>query len=235
VNANLASAIPSRDSAPMTSSTDESIEVFGTYHEELAADSADIFVNVAGSSLFTGRAALTQAKEVAAIVQSLKAAGLEDDAIEVVSVRAEVRSGLLGKTSSASYDLKVHCAELEQLPALLGAVTGAKNATLDRLAWCYPSGTEVEGRLLAAAASIARHKATAIASSLGVSVGALCEAREITQHDAPELAPRFAAPGTEVLRFRSSEPVELGVQLQHRKKVTREIRLRYTVVQRPAQ
>lgn len=73
----------------MASSTDESIEVFGIYYEELAADAADLFVNVTGSSLFTGRAAVTQAKEVAAIVHSLKAAGLDADAVEVVSVRAE--------------------------------------------------------------------------------------------------------------------------------------------------
>lgn len=198
----------------MASLTDESIEVFGIYHEELAADSADLFVNVTGSSLFTGRAALTQAKEIGAIVQSLRAAGLDEDAIEVVSVRAEVRSGLLGKTSSASYDLKVHCADLEQLPVLLGAITGAKNATLDRLVWCYPSGAKVEGRLLAAAASIARHKAAAIAASLDVSLGAV--------------------PGPEMLRARSSEPVDLGVQLQHRKTVMREMRLRYAVAQRLA-
>lgn len=214
----------------MTSVTENGIEVQGRYEEELAADSAELYVRVSGTALFTGRAALTQAKEVAAIVQALKGVGLDDSAIELLSVSAEVRSGLLGKSSAAAYDLKVRCADLECLPSALGAVTGAKNATLDRLVWSYPSGAELEGRLLAAAASLAKSKARAIATAVGVSLGELQEAREVIQQDALPPQTRFSAPSADVLRARMSEPVDVGVQLQHRKKVTREVHLRYAVV-----
>jgi uncharacterized protein YggE len=205
----------------------ETIEVTGFYEEDLPAHAADLHVTVHGSSLVTGRAVLNKAKEVAAIVESLRQVGVVDAQIQVVSVRAEVKSGLLTKSSSASYVLKVHCAELEQLPAMLGAVTAAKNAELDRLEWLYAKDAAHQGRLLAEATALAKHKALAIAGALGVSLGKPLEVREVGPDDVTPEPTRFGAPMA-ALRARA-EPVELGVQLQHSKRVSCTVRLSYAI------
>jgi len=47
------------------------IDVFAEHEEDVAADKVDLFVEVEGSSLFTGRAALAKAREVHSLVESL--------------------------------------------------------------------------------------------------------------------------------------------------------------------
>jgi len=205
------------------------IEVTGSFEEELAAHAADLHFSVAGSSLVTGRAVLTKAREVAVIVEALGALGLAESALSVESVRAEVKSGLLGKSSSASYALKLHVTELDQLPAALGAITAAKNVSLERLEWRYPSDAATEGRMLAEASLRARAKASAVASALGVGLGALQEALELGGGVSPHEVTHFGAP--QMMRARSAaEPLEMGLELQHKLTVRREVRLKYRVL-----
>ncbi len=52
---------------------------------------------------------------MAALVEGLKAVGLARGQIELVSVQAEIKSGLLGKSSAASYAVKVHCGNVEEV------------------------------------------------------------------------------------------------------------------------
>jgi hypothetical protein len=94
------------------------------------------------------------------LVERLAAdAGVGDAAIELEAVRAEVKSGLLGKTSSAVYQLRIRREDLERLPNVLGVVTSAKQATIDQLSWLYPDDAATEGRLLEAASARAAVKA----------------------------------------------------------------------------
>jgi len=206
---------------------EQTIEVSGFYEEDLLAHAADLHVTVHGSSLVTGRAVLSKAKEVAAMGESLRQVGVTDAQIQVVSVRAEVKSGLLTKSSSATYELKVHCSDLEQLPAMLGAVTSAKNAELGSLEWLYAKDAAHQGRLLGEAAAIARHKALAIANALGVSLGKPLEAREVSANDATHEHTRMA--GAPMMMRARSEPVDVGVQLQHSKRVSCTVRLSYAI------
>lgn len=205
----------------------ETIEITGTHEEELSANAADLHVTVQGSSLVTGRTVLSKAKEVALMVESLRQVGVHDAQIQVVSVRAEVKSGLLTKSSSATYSLKIRCADLELLPAMLGAVTGAKNAQLDRIEWQYPNDAAHEGRLLAAAALVAKQKALALAAAFDVTLGKPVEVREVVSEEyTPQ--PFRGAPGMSALRA-SAAPLELGMQLQHAKTVTRTVRVSYLI------
>ena len=204
----------------------DTIEMSGTYEEDQTAHAADLFVRVQGQSLVTGRAALQKAKEVAQIVDGLKAVGLPEAQIELVAVQAEVRSGLLSKSSQASYELKVRCANLDELPALLGVITGAKNAQLERLEWQYPEDAVSEGRLLAEAAKNAQIKARAVAEALGVKLGRLINARDRSQPEQRHEV-RFGAP---MMAARArQESVDLGMALTHKRRVTREVWLTYTV------
>jgi uncharacterized protein YggE len=205
------------------------IEVSGEHEEALEARAVDVLVTVQGSSFFTGRAALKKAKEIAELVERLAAdAGVGDAAIELVSVRAEVKSGLLGKTSSAVYQLRIRCEDLERLPNVLGVVTSAKQATIDQLSWLYPDDAATEGRLLEAASARAAVKARAIARALDVRIVAPAEVREIRQQDSREDVQHMGMPG--MMRARpAAAPIELGVQIHHSKKVKREVRVTYLI------
>ena len=204
----------------------DSIEMSGSYEEDQTAQGADLFVRVQGQSLVTGRAALQKAKEVAQIVEGLKAVGLLEAQIELVAVQAEVRSGLLSKSSQASYELKVRCTNLDELPTLLGVITGAKNAQLERLEWQYPQDAASEGRLLGEAAKNAQVKARAVAEALGVRLGRLVHASDRSQPEQRHEV-RFGAPAM-VMRARQ-ESVDLGMALTHKRRVTREVWLTYAV------
>jgi uncharacterized protein YggE len=212
----------------MTTPDPALIEVTGLAEADVPASSVDLHFQVAGSSLVTGRAALSKAKEVASIVEALRAAGFDDGAVEVTSVRAEVKSGLLGKTSSASYALVLHCTDLELVPAALGAITSAKNVALERLEWRYPNDAHSDGRLLAAAAHNAQVKAAAIAQALGVPLGPLHGAVEVSGQLMMGQTTTFGAPMA--MRARgAAEALDLGVELQHTQHVQREVRVRYRV------
>jgi uncharacterized protein YggE len=205
----------------------DTIEMSGSYEEELTAHAADLFVRVQGQSLVTGRAALQKAKEVALIVEGLKAQGLAEQAIELVGIQAEVRSGLLSKSSAASYELKVRCTNLDDLPAVLGVITGAKNAQLERLEWQFPRDAATEGRLLAEAAKNAQIKARAVAEGLGVRLGRLLRATDRSKPE-PRQEVRFGVPAAGAMRARQ-ENVDLGMSLTHKQRVTRELWLTYAV------
>ena len=43
-------------------------------------------------------------------------------------IHADVSTGILGKSSSATYRLRIRFENLDLLPDALGAITGAKNA-----------------------------------------------------------------------------------------------------------
>lgn len=113
------------------------ITIEETYTETIRAIGAKLHITVKGSSFFTGQTALKKAREVAQLVESLKSVGVKEEDISLESVSAHVESGLLSKSSSARYGLKISCASLETLPDVMGAVTGAKNVSLDELEWDF--------------------------------------------------------------------------------------------------
>lgn len=67
------------------------IVIAASHEEDVLAGSADVWVSVHGSSLFTGRAALRKAKEVSELVTALQQAGFPEEDISLASVRAQVR------------------------------------------------------------------------------------------------------------------------------------------------
>jgi len=83
------------------------IEVVANIEEDVAADGVDIQVSVDGSSLFTGRAALSKAREVHQLVEALAQVGVPENQIFVEGIRATTTSGIFSKSSSAHYSLRV--------------------------------------------------------------------------------------------------------------------------------
>lgn len=113
------------------------LKILVTRVGDVPADRADLLVTIKGSTLVTGRAALAQVKEVARLVADLGRLGLAEGAIRLRGVHAEPAGGRLGRSSPASYSLRVHCVDLDSLADLLGVVTDREDATLEAVAWSY--------------------------------------------------------------------------------------------------
>jgi uncharacterized protein YggE len=200
------------------------IIVSAQHEEELAADRAEVLVSVEGSSLVTGRAALQKAKEVSRLVEELAKVGIGEPALE--GVRAEVSSGILSKSSSANYRLRVKIDELALLPDALGAITGAKNVRLEALLWRYPESVEKQAGWLKAALADANLKAAAMAEALGTKIVGV---HKCTEQPINEAAPQAAYFGGDMTRARKSANVDLGFELGHKKRVGVSVTVEYRV------
>jgi uncharacterized protein YggE len=209
-----------------------SILVTISHEEEIEADHADLFVTIRGASLFTGQAALTKAREVAQLVAALHTVGISDSEIRLQGVRADVTSGVLGKTSSATYSLKIRCSRLELLADTLGAITSQKNTSLQSLIWGYGDNEEQRLQWLDACIIRANAKAERIARGLGVRITGIVrfsegnadpEANHVLTYDSlePQMMSRY--------RTRSVSSDELGVEVSHSKTVTLTITVIYRV------
>jgi uncharacterized protein YggE len=210
-------------------STPDVLVVTAWHEEQLSSDRAEVLVTVEGSSLVTGRAALRQAKEVARLVEELAHAGVTEADIGLEGVQAEVTSGLLGKSSSATYRLRVRCGNLEMLPDVLGAVTGAKNARLQSVVWHYPESADRQARWLQAAIASANVKAQAAAAALGARLAGV---HRLTEHpldepNTPMLTSAYGAvaPGA---RPRGG-PLSLGFELGSQKRAGVRVEIEYRV------
>ena len=205
------------------------VVVITARHEEtVAADRADLLATVQGSSLVTGRAAMKKAKEVSALVEELERCGVTAQEIHLDSVQAEVSSGFLGSSSSATYRLRIRCGDLEKLPEILGAVTAALNASLDQVVWRYPRSAEQQARWLTAAIAWANTKATAAAAALGTRVVGIHRLTERPRDEENRTA--RLGQGLQVSRARApSEAVELGFDLGNEKRMGVEVTIEYRV------
>lgn len=199
--------------------TPDVLVISAKHEEDVAADRAVLFVTVQGTSLVTGRAALSKAREVKSLVDALAGAGVAEGDIGLEGVNAHVTSGLLGKSSSASYRLRVQVTELDALPEVLGAITSAKNAQLDRLVWRYPESAEQQAHWLALCIAHANTKAAAAAAALGVRLVGVHRLTEQLLGDAdsgvfPASQVAYTAPA---LAMRSATP-DMGFDLSHHKR-----------------
>lgn len=149
------------------------ITVNETAEVRLHAASADLRICISGQSFFTGSEAFKKAAEVNACVKAMKACGIEHDDISIQNVSTEVESGILTKSSSATYELVVHCKSLECLGPTLAAVASQKNAKLARLSWNYDRLDQAKHDLLQTAVKKAKATAQSIAGSLGTQCSAL--------------------------------------------------------------
>jgi uncharacterized protein YggE len=197
------------------------IEVRAEHEEDEAADKVDLYVDVEGSSLFTGRAALSKAREVHALVESLGQVGIAEDQIFVERISATTTSGIFSKSSSAHYSLRVRCRNLEKLGDVLGAITSQKNVTMGRMEWGFDESPAAGAQRLARCAAIAKQKAQAVAEALGVRLGAPHRASEVVPGGAEAHAypPAAGAVFAGVARASVSQ-ADLGLAVTHHRKVT---------------
>ena len=204
------------------------VEVVITHATELEASYADLLVAVKGSSFVTGNAALTKAREVAALVAALAGAGIPQADVRVEDISVQIESGLLTKSSSASYTLKVRCAKLDTLADVLGAITSQKSVQLHRIDWGYPDSDELWTGWYVDCATRATARAKQIAAALGVKV------LGVNRFAVPEVTAARAAsgdspaPGMGMMRARMSS-ADLGLAVSHTKRVEVKVAVEFRV------
>ena len=212
--------------------TPNTITVNVRVEKKILADSVDMHVEIKGVSSISGRSALTKAREIRDMVVALEGIGIREGAIQIVSIDAEVSSGVIAKASSARYHLKIGMPSLEIMPDVLGIVMSCRNARLMFLDWQYRALDEVHYELLSQALDCAKKRASLICNSLdhrNLGVHSLQEkpidsgertARVSLDQFAGMRMHKYAAPMT-------SE--DLGVEVTHSKTVSLELVVEYNV------
>lgn len=210
----------------------DTLTVRAAAQEEVHADRADLLVTIRGASLVTGSAALSKAREVRQLVSDLAAVGVPERDITLRSVTAETSSSVIGRSSSATYQLRVRCARLDDLAEVLGVITNQKNTQLSGMTWGYPDLAPVQDRLLAQSLARAAAKARLMAEALASELAGVHTVSE-TIADAEEgatYAPRAFAP-QDASRARMTAE-DLGLAVSHSKRLTAQVEVVYRV--RPA-
>ncbi|HXD09195.1 MAG TPA: SIMPL domain-containing protein [Anaerolineales bacterium] len=214
----------------------DTIKVSALHREEIYANHADLFVTVKGSSVVSGDQALKKAKEVNQLVEALtrpalsggEGFGLSPEAIHLQGVHIETSSGVLLKSSSATYRLKVQCEKLEQLADILDILASQKNAALERIQWKYPEEAARE-RGMDAVLQKAKSKAEKVARSLGVKLlGVYDFIENIYDEEMPYQ--QFAAQAMQMKSRGAAAPEpSLGMDIQHNKTINVNVDIWYRV------
>jgi uncharacterized protein YggE len=205
----------------------DTIKVTAFQREEIFASHANLYVTVKGSSVVSGDQALKKAREVSQLVEALTSYGLRPEAIQLLGVHIETESGILLKSSSASYRLRIRVEKLDQLAELLDIIASQKNATLERIEWKYPDEAARE-RALDSAMAKAKAKAGKIATAMGVR---LLGVYDFSENVLDEEMPVPYHPQAAMMKSRAmtlSEP-SLGMDIQHSKTVTVSVEIWYRV------
>ncbi|MCZ2128387.1 MAG: SIMPL domain-containing protein [Anaerolineales bacterium] len=190
----------------------DTIKISANYQEEIFATHADLHVTVKGSSIVGGNEALKKAKEVNQLFEALTQLNVKEEAFQLQGAHLESESGVLLKSSSAVYRLKIRCEALSQLAGMLDVIAAQKNATLEHIEWKYAED-EARERGLLAALEKAKAKAAKVAASLGVDLLGVYEMSESAYDNEP---PPYA-PQMRMLKAASADAPSLGMEIQHAK------------------
>jgi uncharacterized protein YggE len=209
----------------------DTIAVNVEMQRKVYASRADLYVELRGDSFVSGNAALRKAHEVRDLVAALAAVGIEERGIQVVGIRAEVSSGLIAKSSSALYRLRIEVPSLEILADALGATTSRKHARLTHLDWQYTGIEELHEELLGQALRSAEQRAALICRELhhrNLGVHTLTE----KLRDYEEKSRIVMDPGAPVAMMSPRGALtkeDLGLEVTHAKTVALELRVEYRV------
>lgn len=206
----------------------DTIKISASHKEEIFATHADLHVTVKGSSIVSGAEAMKKAKEVTLLLEALTRLGIKEEAFLLQGVHIEGTSGVLLKSSSAAYRLKIRCDDLNQLAEMLDVISSQKNAALERVEWKYDE-EEARERGLIAAMEKAKDKAQKVATSLNVKLlGVYDFIENIYDQEAPAMM--YQQQAQMVKRSSAAMPEQsLGMDIQHNKTLFVNIEIWYRV------
>ena len=195
------------------------ISVAESAQREITATGARLAVRISGQSFFTGREAFKKAVEVSECVAGLSSCGIAEDKIQIKNVFAQVGSGFLTKSSSATYDLEVSCESLELLGPAVATIASLKNSEIVSMAWNYSDVHKIKREILQEAVRSAHASANAIVSALNTSLAGLHRLKyEISGLDDQLEMPYAALSGMKRAKLAaaaSSADIADGLNLSH--------------------
>lgn len=206
----------------------DTIHITTSHREEVNAAYADLFMTVRGSSVVSGNEAMKKAKEVSALVDELTRAGVSAEDLHLQGVHLETSSGVLLKTSSATYRLRARCRKLEKLPELLDILASQKNAALERIDWKYDEES-AQARGLASAIEAARSKAEKVAESLGVKLLGVYAFNENAFDEEAPMPLRAQGMMMKARQAEAESEPSLGMDIQHSKTIQVNVEVEYRV------
>lgn len=211
------------------------INVSATHTIEVPANRAQLHITIKGTHLVLGNAVLEKAREVNTLVQELLKLGIEKNDITLESIQADITSGLLSKSTSATYALKVLCRNLDNLPEILTIVTGQKNITLNSLEWGYPEDQSLLLKGLSECTRIAQEKANTIANVLNIKLLGVHKFvdRQISQQEEIQMQSGYTTLGRAKSRAISMQPLkdEFSCVLNQAKKIDLFVEIIYRIEQ----
>jgi uncharacterized protein YggE len=184
-------------------------------------------VTVRGSSVVSGNEAMKKAREVSQLVDALVRFGIPAGNIHLQGVSVETSSGVLLKSSSATYRLRIRCEKLDQIPELLDIISSQKNVLLERIVWKYPEEA-ARARLLEAVIQKAKEKADKVAASLGVKILGVYQFTE-NAFDEETPYPQFQAMAKRASGPAGDTEPSLGMDIQHSKTIQVGVEIEYRV------
>lgn len=169
-------------STPATEPTPSLLHVTEHAHGELRPRAATLHVTLTAVRFFSGGAALAKSEELRKLVDALVACGVPETAVSLAGASLDVSTGLFSRSSSVTYRVRVHVTELDLLAAVLEAISSAKQATLEGIAWDHGpgglDGPDGVDELLAECAKRAAAKARRLAAALGATLAGIHEVHE---------------------------------------------------------
>ncbi len=199
--------------------------------ENIFANKADIYLEIKGNSLISGKSAIAKIKEINELAKSLKKLEIDEKSIRIVSVKTEVSSGLIAKSSSANYLISIEICNLDKMSGILGVITNLKNVRIASLDWHYDKIDEVHESLLSEALEDAEKRAILICNTLKhkkLCVYSLTEKLRDNDKDL-HIEFRSSSGGKFYSKNRDEAMNELELDIIHFKTVKLDLRVEYNV------
>ena len=208
----------------------DTITVRTSRRSTIDANSADLYVTVQGASFVLGRAVLDQSRQVRELVEALADMNVPASDVYVEGARADVKSGFISKSTTASYKLRVQCQELDALPAVMDVITDRKEAELTHIEWRYPDSDEVHDFLLRDALPHAKRRAQIVAEELDLELLSVHDLQEeLIDPEDEKYQLNQVGQSDLFARKRAAPGGGGGIEVEHRKDVTLNVEVRYRV------
>lgn len=197
----------------------------------IQAEAVDIYTNVYGPLLLTGNAPPDRVKDAQLLIRGTAELGLPPEDITLQGLQVDTSGGVLARDSSAVYQVKIHCSNLNILGDLLVVVTQQKNASIEELVWRYPSERRIRMEWLESCLAEGQEKAARISASLGQRILGVYEFSEKWTDSEPardETLERRNTTGLGPLRERT-RGLDVSFNLANHKRIAVQVEIQFRV------
>lgn len=173
-------------------------------------------VTLRAQSSLAATAAAKKVAEVRALVESLAAVGVPDEAIDVTGIQIATGSGKILTSQDVRITLEI-AATPEQLPEVLGILSARQGLAIDLLEWTYD---EFEASIPATADAMrmARRKADAVADAAGLRVTGIRSASDTWSMPSPRV--EMASFASDARMRVGAAPLDMGLTMSSSTKLS---------------